>query len=56
MARSAVNVRLAPQDLLILRKIAQPRVRVDGKKVPESISEVIRRLIRAAGDVPRGRP
>jgi len=45
----AINVRLAPQDLAILKRIAQPKVRVDGAKVRESVSEVIRRLIRAAG-------
>ena len=46
----AVNVRLSPQDMATLRKIAQPRERVSGKRVKESISGVIRRLIRDAGE------
>lgn len=51
----AINVRLAPQDLAALRKLAQPRVRVDGKRVPESISEVVRRLIQAAAETVKAR-
>ena len=49
----AINVRLAPQDIAILKRIAQPKVRVDGARAQESVSEIIRRLIRAAGAAAR---